>query len=569
MTGTATTFTLGKAEDALVRNESWLLRIVVVLASVKLALLFLFAATSRFVMDEFGQLGFAKYLGHELFRTLWPAKAVGFQIFIKLAHLIGWDAVSIVLIGRIQTALLGCAILAMIYACARLLGQDRLRALVIVLVLLSFSNFIERIFRTIAEPLALFFAVAALLTILRGGVRPRTILLAGGLSGLSFLATQKAVYFDVALGLAFVGDGVLARRYGAGIARGAWLVLGWMISVAAYCLVFGGLDPLPVAKALVFGPAEVASSGIAAEYGGLRQFVWQTVVRNLPLYAFCFAGMLMELRRITELGQRQRIALIFSVAITVLVFAHNQPWPYVFIMALPFMSLWALVPVDRLAANPKHFRLAVLVLGLSFGLSFVRNVQFARIGNANQLALVERAESVLAPGDVYFDGIDMLPNRPEPSTLWLDRHYVLRTLREKESSEAYRIFGDHPPKAVLWSYRMDAVEPVMGSLIRESYVQIAPNLRVAGRRLNRGQPALFDVPVPGRYALYSDSGEPSNGQVEVGGVIHSSPVQLERGRKIVMLKSGPERALLLPQGSYGRAIRPGPDNKLLFADVYD
>jgi hypothetical protein len=265
--------------------------------------------------------------------------------------------------------------------------------------------------------------------------------------------------------------------------------------------------------------------------------------------------MLMELRRIAELGQRQRIALIFSVAITVLVFAHNQPWPYVFIMALPFMSLWALVPVDRLAANPKHFRLAVLVLGLSFGLSFVRNVQFARIGNANQLALVERAESVLAPGDVYFDGIDMLPNRPEPSTLWLDRHYVLRTLREKESSEAYRIFADHPPKAVLWSYRMDAVEPVMGSLIRESYVQIAPNLRVAGRRLNRGQPALFDVPVPGRYALYSDSGEPSNGQVEVGGVIHSSPVQLERGRKIVMLKSGPERALLLPQGSYGIAIR--------------
>ena len=117
-----------------------------------------------------------------------------------------------------------------------------------------------------------------------------------------------------------------------------------MISVAAYCLVFGGLDPLPVAKALVFGPAEVASSEIAAEYGGLRQFVWQTVVRNLPLYAFCFAGMLMELRRIAELGQRQRIALIFSVVITVLVFAHNQPWPYVFIMALPFVSLLGIGP---------------------------------------------------------------------------------------------------------------------------------------------------------------------------------------------------------------------------------
>jgi len=246
--------------------------------------------------------------------------------------------------------------------------------------------------------------------------------------------------------------------------------------------------------------------------------VVQTLVLNWILYGFCFAGMVMELRRIRGLDGARRVALIFSLVITVLVFAHNQPWPYVFIMALPFMSLWALVPVRRGATDPKYVRLAVIGLGAGVAFSLVRNVQYLQFGNEDQLALVQRAESVLAPGDVYFDGIGMLPNRSEPSTLWLDRHYVLKTLREKQGSEAYRIFAEHPPKAIVWSYRMDLIEPVVGQLIHDSYVQISPNLRVAGRSLIRDRTASFDVPLAGRYALYNGAGDPLPGQVEVDGI---------------------------------------------------
>ncbi|TIN81715.1 MAG: hypothetical protein E5X94_04890, partial [Mesorhizobium sp.] len=123
----------------------------------KIALLFALAWNCRFVMDEFGQLGYAKHLFNGLFATVQPSKAVGSAAFYKLAHLIGWDATSILLVGRMQTALLACATIALVYACARALGEDRVRALAIVLVLLCFSNFMERIFRTIAEPLAVFF----------------------------------------------------------------------------------------------------------------------------------------------------------------------------------------------------------------------------------------------------------------------------------------------------------------------------------------------------------------------------------------------------------------------------
>ncbi|WP_189522761.1 hypothetical protein, partial [Mesorhizobium sp. M2E.F.Ca.ET.166.01.1.1] len=118
---------------------------------------------------------------------------------------------------------------------------------------------------------------------------------------------------------------------------------------------------------------------------------------------------------------RRRIALIFSVVITVLVFAHNQPWPYVFIMAQPFMSLWSLTMLDGLAARARYLRLAWIALVTAVAISFVANLLYLRIDNAAQLELVARAESLLTPDERYFDGIDMLPNRMEPTTLWLDK----------------------------------------------------------------------------------------------------------------------------------------------------
>lgn len=543
--------------------------ILLALIALKLALLFAFAWHSRFVMDEFLQLGYAKYLGNGLFETVEPPKALGFTVFIKLAHLAGNDAVSILLAGRVQTAVLACATVAMVYACARALGEDTRRALAIVLVLLSFSNFLERIFRTIAEPLAVFFAVASLLVISRGRPdRPRDIVIAGIFSGLAFLATQKSVYFNLALGLALIGDAAIGRRYTAGVARGALLVAGWLLPLIAYCYAFGGTDPIPIAKSLIFGPVEVATLG-GAEYGGLRGYVLQTLSRNLVLYAFCFVGIVLGLIRLRQLDERKRVAVIFTAVITALVFAHDQPWPYVFIMALPFMSLWALAPIDRLAANRNHLRLAWIALAGAVLISYVNNVRYLRTDNGAQLALVARAEALVDPDETYFDGIAMLPNRLEPSDLWLDRHYVLKTLREREKSEAYAILSQTPPKIILWSYRTEAIYPVIAPAIRDSYVRIAPNVRLAGRRLRLGKPEKFVVPIAGTYRLYDAAGQPVQGQLKIAGKVVQSPIKLAPGIRRLTLQSGPPEALLLPEGVPAASFKPGPDDPQLFANIYD
>ena len=540
-----------------------------VFVALKLAVLFVFAWNTRFVMDEFAQLGWAKYLGNGLFDTVWHAKAVGYVLFYKLAHLIGWDATSILLIGRMQTALLACGTLALTYASARALGNDRLRSLVMVLVLLSFSNFIERSFRTIAEPPAVFFAVAALLVMLRGGAdQVRTLVIAGCLAGLSFLTTQKAIYFDVALGVALVADAALSRRYRDGILRGLWLVLGWCIPIIAYCLVFGGANALAIAQNLFLGPIEVATTG-GDVYANLRTYVWQTLRLNMLLYIFCFAGIGLAWMRIARLEEGKRIALIFTSIVALLVFVHNQPWPYVFLMALPFMALWSLEPFDRLADDRRVFGLALLLLGVGIAVSFVRNIRYLEVDNASQLQLVARAEALLGPDDVYFDATGMLPNRMEPSTLWLDRAHVLKTLQQKQDSEAYRILERAPPKIILWSYRMDAIQPVIAPLIQRSYVKVAPNILMAGQHLRRGVPTAFNVPVAGSSRLYDRRGRLIEGKVSVNGALLDPPLMLPAGNAQLLLQSGAPDALLVPAGDYAGLFVEGPDDRTLFAGVYD
>lgn len=530
------------------------------------------AYNRRIVMDEFVQFGWAKYIATQIdYLAKHHPKALGYAIFFEDAHLIGWDARSMLLIGRMQTAALACGTLAMVYACARAIGQSQLRAGMILLVLLSFSNFIERIFETRAEPLATFFATAALLVLVRG----RNFLrwghpFAGGVfAGLAFLSTQKAIYFDVALGLALLGDAAIERQYRDGIVRGAWLISGWLVPFFFYILLLGGDDPVSVARNLIIGPVGVVSPQIANEYGGLRQYVVQTLFRNALLYLLCFSGMALALLRIRLLRAGQRVALLFSLIITLLVFIHNQPWPYVFIMALPFLALWALGSLDALSEQKVGLAAAEAVIAVAVTASFVRNFQTFAIDNHKQLEVVERAEALLRPRDVYFDGIGMLPNRFEPSILWLDRHTILTTMSEGGRSELYSIFTKRQPKLIIWSYRMDAVDRLVGPLIHESYVQISPNLRIAGRMLHAGRTANFDVPVADRYDTYDVTGSHIGGSLIINGKFVRTPVKLGPGQKRVTLTGVSGSALLLPEWDYHNKLDAMPDSPDLFADVYN
>ncbi|MEP2612537.1 DUF7055 domain-containing protein [Marinobacter alexandrii] len=543
--------------------------ILLAVLAIKITLLFALSINSVFVMDEFVQLGFSKYLGNGLFDTIWPVKAVGYAVFYKLAHLLGWDAVSTLMIGRVMTAVLGCTIITMVYCGVRAMKVSRAQALLVVVALLSFSTFIERIFRTRSEPLAVFFAMASLMILLRGGPTARRIVIAGILTGLAFVTTQKSIYFNVALGGALLVDAIFLKDIRLAFSRGALLVGGWLIPVAVYCVAFGGLSPMPVLHNLIFGPTELVST-VPALYEGMSRFILDTLSKNALLYLICLAGIGIELTRINRLESRTRVALVFTALTTLFVFLHNQPWPYIFVMALPFMVMWLPSLLRIMANRSRHLPLALVLIITAIVTSFFRNaVYLTQFGNADQLAVVRNAESLSSEAELYFDGVGMLPNRSEPSPLWLDLPLILRTQERGTRSELYAIFSQTPPHTVIRTYRLEGVEPVIRQRLRQSYVKVAANILLPGQALRLGEATVFDVPISGQYMLYSDAGQPIESIIEIDGTAAIMPIDLEVGKLSVKLTSGARHALLVPQGTYvGKFDATAPDLPL-FDNVYD
>lgn len=483
-------------------------------------------------MDEFWQFGQSKYLGDGFFDTIWPAKAVGYAVFYKPAHWLGWDAPSSLLLGRLQTALLAFGTLGLLFAIARALGQTRLQALLVILLVLSFSTFIERIFRTRSEPLALFFATAALYWVVsRDTERTKTILIAGCLSGLSFLATQKAVYFNVSLGL---GLGVVALSRGGLIAalhQGAILIAGWGIPVLVYCSVFGGWEAHTIFASLFKGPVEVATNG-HSYYAGLETFYVQTVGRNLIPYLLGAFGLAISAYKWRALTSAQKIALIFTSVMIVLIARHNQPWPYVFIMVIPFLTLWTPATLDIMKGHKTGTKLIYMLWAVAILVSFIRNVSYIENDNRAGLEIMRQAESLLDPGETYFDGIGMLSNFRESQRRWLDARQVHIANSDGERSDVMKKLRAAPPHLIIDSYRTQNLSDLLRPFLEHSYVRISPNIQVPGARISNAREVTFNVPLEQEFGLFDKTGKP----VQTTLLVEGRPVRVP-----FLLKPGPIR----------------------------
>ncbi|WP_085801888.1 DUF7055 domain-containing protein [Roseovarius aestuarii] len=499
-------------------------------------------------MDEFWQFGQSKYLGDGFFDTIWPAKAVGYAVFYKPAHWLGWDAPSSLLLGRLQTALLAFGTLGLLFAIARALGQTRLQALLVIVLVLSFSTFIERIFRTRSEPLALFFATAALYWVVsRDTERRKTILIAGCLSGLSFLATQKAVYFNFSLGL---GLGVAALSRGGLIAalhQGAILIAGWGIPVLVYCFVFGGWEAHTIFASLFKGPVEVATNG-HSYYAGLETFYVQTVGRNLIPYLLAAFGLAISAYKWRTLIPAQKIALISTSVMIVLIARHNQPWPYVFIMVIPFLTLWAPATLDIMKGHKTGTKLIYMLWAVAILVSFIRNVSYIENDNRAGLEIMRQAESLLDPGETYFDGIGMLSNFRESQRRWLDARQVHIANSDGERSDVMTKLRAAPPHLIIDSYRTQNLSDLLRPLLEHSYVRISPNIQVPGARISNAREVTFNVPLEQEFGLFDKTGKP----VQTTLLVEGRPVRVP-----FLLKPGPIRLRLDEGADWPLFLLPG------------
>jgi hypothetical protein len=551
-------------------EQSIMLGHLKIFLALKLVLLLIFSINTRFVMDEFQQAGNAKFVGNGLYESIWPIKAMGAALFYKLAHCLGSTSIETMLLARLQTAVIAIVVLFLLYRIARNIGQTHWQALLAICVCVAFSTFMERAFRTRSEPLALFFALTALWIVTSRRHELKFIALAGALSGLSFLATQKAVYFNFALGLALVADAAIRRRPVRALSEGAVLVLGWSTVLLVYSIVLGGEHAGHVMRHLFLGPKQLALEG-GDYYTGMHFYILRMVQHNVLPGLICCLGLILTLLRVREDIAERRVAAIFSLTITILVFNHSQPWPYVFIMVVPFLALWAPGALQAMADKMTSARPVVVLLIFGAALSLGRNVYYLGHDNRQQLRVLAQAESILLPGEVYLDGIGMLAQRPDAGRAWWDQPAISRLQARHAAGERDAlddVFAARP-KVVILSYRTANLGPVLAPYLEGSYVRIQPNLVVAGTVIRTGETKEFTARWGGNYRFYGLDGAP----LSLAFTLDDTPA-----RDVVSVALGPHRltlppnappAVLLP-ADIDIAFRfpPAPDQQL-FDQVYE
>lgn len=540
--------------------------------ALKVITLALLAHNTLYVMDEFQQGGYAKHIAAGFYQAFYPLKTILFAYFYWPAYELGETSAQAMLIARYQTALLAVAILGLVYLVSRNMGRDKVEALFAVCVTLAFSTFMERVFRVRSEPLALFFAMTVLWLLTLEKKTRWKVLWAGALSGAAFLTTQKAVYFNVAFGLAIIGEGAIRKAYKDAIVRSVIYTSGWLAAVAVYSIYFRGAEFADVIRRIFTAPMRLAAHG-GEYYPNLAEFIYQTLYRNVLPYGLCFAGVAIAFAKRKSLTPSGWTALIATTVITVLVFRHNQPWPYVFIMAIPFLALFsAEAPKALIDIRPNVMRWVFVALLVVLYFSFERNIGYFGNSNVAQNRVSMEAESLLGPDDYYCDGVGMLVKKRFTAGAWWDARAIKGIADDAtrgDFSKIEKVFSFEPKVWVL-NYRVQKLMSLLRPYLEKSYVRIYPNALVSGASLASGKETIFVNRWKGAYRLYSANGEKVISPVYIDGELVEGPFLLEVGERTLRLGGGAGGLYLLPEDIGGRfTIPPGSRPFYLFPKVYN
>lgn len=539
----------------------------------KLAFLAYYSRHLAFIMDELAHGYAARFVDQGLYTHVQPIKTALPWLAFHLALSAGHDAAAVLQGLRLEMLLAAVAMTAAIGWTAYRRYQSANAALFAMLVLLSFSDFVEHAISVRNDTFAALFCVLSFGALLVPERTARSVLWSGVLIGGAFLCTQKVAYHVVAIGIGHLLRAGLESGWIAALRTGLQFGLGSTLSIAVYCVgfSFGGASPLHVLDNIFLAPLRVSDHVLSGEaFPHVRQYVAQTLSRNVAGYALCALGMLALVLRERARKPALVAGLVSTSIITLLVFMHPQPWPYVFVMCMPFLAVWS---PGVVAALPEARQgLSMAALSVLVGYSFVRNVEILEHDNTAQLAVIEQAEALLAPQDRYFDGIAMIPTRDiaGPSPWWWWDAPTLKALRtqlaagNREKLDA--ILRDQP-KVWILNYRFSSMAGVLTPILRDGTLQISPHLLLTGRHVKAGATTRFDNYWAGAYRWLDLEGRAIEGGVSIDGTPCPSPCRVAVGEH-VLTSTRTTDALLVP-ADVTLPAEPAGAGRSLFSAVYD
>ncbi len=470
-----------KIDQFLDRRFYWVIAVVCVIYAV---IEMIYVTGLPLVMDEFqGAYAVKRFSEGIPYRDFMPYKTVlGYYIQLPALMLPGGTWAKLMYVKTEMTAINTVAIF---FACVFLARKFRRSAVVFAALLMVFtSTFLERSGALRVDMITAWFGLFSLLFTLE-----RRMITAGLLVSLSFLTSQKGIYYALAAGSALFTYWLLCDRTKETFIHMVKYALAAIIPIAVYFGFFGliGQSMGGVADRVILANKTIALESLYVE---VKRYWFQTVERN-PLFYGLTAMALGRLFSRREGGFVEWILWVYGAVFMGLCIWHRQPWPYFFVMVIPigFVLIASLLHGEAKERGSLSipFMAIILLVGVAFPLWLRMPVVLDR-GNGSQKNTVNVADHVLGDNDPSLDGIRMMFNNPHPGGRfgWLDRG-KLWSLRRTPVAESIELIEKSFPKIVIMNYRIRSFPRALYKHIKKTYWRLHGNVFIYSPTIKSGE----------------------------------------------------------------------------------
>lgn len=377
---------------------------------------------------------------------------------------------------------------------------------------LLMSNWLERSSELRVDTQTAWPGLFALLVLLRG----RSVL-AGLLCALSFLISQKGVYFIAGSGCALLAGVAVRQDKRAALADGIRFTLACVTPIALYFAFFSLLESAAATTRVMF----MSHNAIAFTdiYPNIRKFWRQTLTQNPGFYALAALGLIALavrtaqgfLRRDpSEARVRDTQLFAYGAVLTAGFIWHKQPWPYFFVLLAPTAFVLCASAVDIIGrASATRAGLAACWTGLTIPIALSLAFCAARVpvitreSQAYQRHMIELASALVGETETYLAGFDILFDRAQsPQAL---RRLSIGTRRALERAPKEKVdamldeLKAKPPKVLIRNERFNGIPKRVKRYLQDNYMPFWGNLELYAPRITRA--ARIDLAFAGAYRV--------------------------------------------------------------------
>lgn len=393
--------------------------------------------------------------------------------------------------------------------------------------LISVTTFLERSSEIRVDMLTAWFGLASFLLLLK-----RRWFVAGVLAGVSFLVSQKGIYYIVAAnaaaGLFWLFESRERRTF-----RNLIMMNLAVVSVVAVYIAFWGMlsTPTSVFRAIFLSHGNIVFTTMY----DLEQHWVRTFVRNPLFYWGAVAGILALLiaRWRGRAGSAHLMTAAYATVLFVLCRWHKQPWPYFFVLLIPTLMVVHVAIAEIVWRQPKRRTMAVaavVLLGVVWPLTYMPGI--LERDHAYQREVVKRARAILSADETYLAGNDLVYDRRQ-SVAALRRLATphIEDMKQWPAERVDVLIGDLEkarPKLVIDDVRMRLMPARLRAYLDTRFGPFYPSINIYAPIVSPGT-TEFDLWFDGDYRV-----EPSFGSAVIDGAHHAAGT-------VIALRRGPHR----------------------------